>query len=94
MEIICQNHPEKDLYPLMVDTGISPLGNRRFICAVCSRIKEVGTGKLLKGLGKTYIDNGRQTIPCHVNAFSQQPHGCYINFQLLFHNSGVEAIEL
>lgn len=43
--IFCSHH--SDLKPLMIHFGNSSRGTEQYICAVCSRVREFGLGKVI-----------------------------------------------
>jgi len=96
--IICQHHEARGLKPLMVYAGEGPLGTRRHVCAVCCRMREVGTGIIsdLKG-SYGFIRNAKRDFFFHYKELGTSCYpqvGMAVRFELLFFDGGVQAIDI
>jgi len=98
MKLICQHHKEAGLKPVMIHFGESPLGNKQYVCARCSRIREIGVGYIsaIKG-SYGFITTSHRDIFFHFRNVS--PHlnpykGQHVIFEVAFKDKGIEAIKV
>ena len=98
-KIHCTHHQEKGLNPSMIHFGESSLGTRQYICAVCSRVRELGVGEIvLLKAGYGFISGPRENIFFHFSnlGYDFRPIlGARVSFELAFlENDRVQAIDV
>ncbi|KPA15871.1 Cold-shock protein, DNA-binding domain protein [Candidatus Magnetomorum sp. HK-1] len=98
MKLLCQHHKNSGLKPVMIHFGESPLGNKQFVCARCSRIREIGVGHISKLKGNYgFIKNNKKDFFFHfqnaapdLNPFE----GKHVKFEVEFRDNRIEAINV
>jgi len=98
MAIKCLFHKETEIYPLMIQCGESPLGNRQYVCARCARIREFGNGEIVSIKNNTgFINNGKRNIRFNFRGFKNKIRpetGMNVRFEIAFYENGFEAIDI
>jgi len=98
MKVICLHHKDIQLEPTMIKFHNSRFGNSQYVCARCSRIREIGSGriKVLKGT-YGFINNGTKDIFFHFKYLNNsfQPFiNAEVLFEVAFLEDGIEAINI
>jgi len=98
MRLICQHHKGSGLKPVMIHFGESPMGNNQYVCARCSRVREIGMGHISK-LKPTYgfIKNNKRNFFFHFNNAVPDLNpfvGQKVIFEVAFIDDGVEAMHV
>jgi len=89
-KILCSHH--QNVKPIMIHFGESSLGTRQYICAVCSRVREVGMGKIISIKGSYgFISGPKENFFFHLNnlAYRFTPSlGLWVSFEVQFLEDG------
>jgi hypothetical protein len=96
-KIFCPHH--QNLMPVMIPFGISSLGTRQYICAVCSRVREFARGRIISFEGSYGFINGlKENFFFHLSnlAYGFNPSvGLCVSFEVQFLANGrIQAINI
>lgn len=95
--IFCPHH--QNLVPVMIPFGISSMGTRKYICAVCSRVGEFAKGKIISFKGSYgFVGGLKENFFFHLSslAYGFNPSvGLFVSFEVQFLENGkVQAINV
>lgn len=99
-KIICKNHQNRNLSPVMIHFSKNSLG-KQYICAICSGVRVFNTGKIVTlNLEKKYgfIDGEKENFFFHFSnlAYNFVPlKGMKVSFEVSFlDESRIQAIKI